>query len=220
VFYCDPHRDDYLLFCPQREEELIKPVQDGVRRYLEDLPSEFRGGKSAVAFVSGYIGAPWRNADDYNLVFCIYSEEELSEIVNADLMIDWTTRSVALLQNPVYMSAESAFRRGDLIGAIRLFAESFLLDQKQFVYLRNIAAALRDLKRSDLADSMTKEADRLRLKLRESGVVWDSRSNWKEVPVNPSALNLAFEIERDGLPEIWGFDDLLANVRRLSEGLP
>src|SRR6266700_2163408 len=42
LFYCNPNRSEYLLFCPPLNEREKREIQGQISDYLESLPGEFR----------------------------------------------------------------------------------------------------------------------------------------------------------------------------------
>lgn len=218
-FYCNPNRDDYLLFYPRLDEKAMKEVRDKTLQYIESLPSEFRGQKSLVAFVSDYIAAPWQNADDYNLIFHIDNGQELMKIINARIMLDTvSTISAELVLDNTRHVANHEFQNGNYRKAAHLYTIAFLKDPKQFSWLFHISACLFNLNEDEKANYLKSEAQTLRKKLREVGVVYDVRDNWSLRGFD-KIVNISLDIEKSGLPKEWGFEKLVSFLQELSKDL-
>jgi hypothetical protein len=216
LFYCDPDRDEYLLMVPPAGEEERKMAEDGTQKYLDELGGDFRANKSNVAFVSRYVAGPWKNAEDFNIVSHVQDPRELMEITNAHLNFDQLITTGNNILDPTYMTADYEFRAKNYKKAVSLYAKAFLNNQKQVPWLYNISAALQNLGRGEKATALKSRADALRLKLRETGVMFDGRDNW---PLNQTQQGglLTVQIDKTGLPSDWGFGDVILTLRELAE---
>src|SRR5207248_11119240 len=95
-------------------------------------------------------------------------------------------------------------------------AKAFLEKQHSVEYLTKIAAALSELKQDEEARFLRKQASLLEKKLKDEGIVRDVRSDAIPNIDMDSWIGQSQEIEQNGLPTEWGFEQLIATVRRLA----
>lgn len=213
--YCNPNRDEYLYFSARLDKKTMDERNKCNLNYIMNLPPKFRGNKKQVAFVSNYINRPFMNAEDVNLISHISEKKEFFDIVNATIMRDAiSTGTIDFLHH----KAEYEFEEGNYRNAAYYYTKAFLKDQKQVFWLFHISAALSNLNQNDKAKYIKDKANILKAKLKKMGVVRDIRSNWEYVE-DPTISNLNYEIEKNGLPKDWGFNDLIMFLEKLSDEL-
>ncbi len=111
--------------------------------------------------------------------------------------------------------AFQAFSNKNYKQAISIYAEVFLEKQHQFGYLRDIAAALSELKQDEEARFLRQQADLLEKKLKVEGIIRDVRLDDSFSDAD-TWIRRSQEIEQNGLPPKWGFEQLIATIRRLA----
>ena len=198
---------------PYDDEPLCTEFHAKVDQYFLTLPARFRNDKTQIAFVSGYIKAPWQNAEEVNLVSHVEDPNEFVDIITARIW-EMCIQSPKLMRHPEFMFVSSHFEKREFDKAIAMWTASFLIDPKQHGLLRDIAAALTEMGDEQTAGYLVNEAARLREQLKEVGAIYVTRDGWP-VPDSQNVMKWFLEIETNGLPENWEFQRLLECVRNL-----
>jgi hypothetical protein len=177
------------------------------------MPSDFKGGKTQFAFVSGMPVALYVEPEWGAITVCQYSEEFLASVADPIYFDTESTGDMNALET--LMTGYGLVETGEWEAAARAFAQSFLIEPVRVGPLRHLAPCLRKLDRDEEADLVNSEATRLADRLKQSGIMLRvSRHS------QPSVYNeeLRAQLIEHGLPDEWKFGELLALIKSIVSG--
>lgn len=212
--YCDSSRDEFLVVWPDGKRERARELIDYYVAYLERTPLELRGGKERIEYIEG---VPVVVFDEDNVAaITLCSEAEFGEVVNDDVLYEvgpWINGDREMFRE--YQTAMQLSERGQWLSGAAAFARVFLREPYLVDVLRNIGTCLRRMEREGDAKRVAEDEIRLRAVLRQHGII--RRLVRRGVPSVGDETEWRARILTEGLPETWGFEELLWRLRTLAE---
>jgi hypothetical protein len=208
-FYCNPDREEFIVYWPFEEEEELDEWIQNCMHYIDGLPTKFKAGKTDLYVIRG-------------MPIALYAEA----FAGAITVIQYKDEFIATTSEPVYFDSESfdihdmnayfrgkqAASKGAWKAAARAFAEAFLLNQGAVSRLDMLSASLKNLGRYDEAKLIDTERERLRDRLLSERVIQRIFR-----PNGPSGVNINAQLQilKEGLPASWGFSSLTELAKKL-----
>ena len=210
--YCNPRREEFILFWPQPEIAGREEAVDSFMKYITDLPVEVGGGNQQICSFEGEPVAVFQEPN-VACITTVYEESIFIEIITDPIMYN-VEYQIGMINSDGYFQSREEMERGNWEEALKILSRTFLIEPVSISFLSNIVACLKNLGKTEEATRILEDAERLGQKMLDTRVIRRLvRSKYGRGEFSP----LLYRILKDGLPKEWGFDGLIASLRRFAE---